>query len=273
MKISDLSLVAALLAYQAEAIISKPPPNNITPHIVEGFVWADPFPQSAQSYEPTCEAAKHFWGLEYTLHDLTNDPPKGLKPWAEGLKGFFKQRQYPGGWSGYDRHGYDRTIMKMEYTDVPVEVRQWIENEARTDGPGKGLFGVFRKPTDAEEAIEEAIKFDAEVDRADDTNKVLIFAPGAIYHILPLWVAGESSCKGEKLHTTYFDGRAVNEKSIRTDQLLDLDSYKPIPADGNVIGWADHKRPQDHKTEFRVTVQALKEKPAPSAAEGVKEEL
>jgi hypothetical protein len=59
------------------------------------------------------------------------------------------------------------------------------------------------------------------------------------------------------------------------EQLLDLSNYKPEPADGTVVGWADHKRPKDNKmTEFRVSVKALKEKVIPSASEGVqKEEL
>ena len=61
---------------------------------------------------------------------------------------------------------------------------------------------------------------------------------------------------------------ASNANSLGPDQLLDLSNYKPTPASGNVIGWPDHKRPQDHMTEFRVTVQALREKAAPSVSEG-----
>lgn len=198
MKANILPVAVALMASSVEAIDSKPPPNNVTPHLVDGWAWKDPFPEAKESsFEPSCEAVQHFFGLEYTLHELMEEPPNGLKPWAPGLKKLFSERQYPGGWSGYDRHGYDRSIMKMDYTDVPVPLREWIEEQERTGGEGKGLYGVFKKPTDEDDQIDDIVETLAEVDRKADEDKVVIFAPGAIYHVLPLWVAETSDCKGK----------------------------------------------------------------------------
>lgn len=198
MKVGVLPVALALMASAAEAIQRKPPPNNITPHLVDGWAWKDPFPETKESsFEPSCEAVKHFFALEYTLHDLMEEPPNGLKPWADGLKKLFSKREYPGGWSGYDRHGYDRAIMKMDYADVPLAVRQWIEEQERVDGAGKGLYGVFKKPSNSKDEIEDVVETPDEVDRKEDENKIVIFAPGAIYHVLPLWVAETSDCKGE----------------------------------------------------------------------------
>ena len=64
---------------------------------------------------------------------------------------------------------------------------------------------------------------------------------------------------------------ALSNKS-QLDQLLDLKKDSPEPADGKVIGWADHKIPLDKKTEFRITVQELKEKATSSGSDGVKED-
>ena len=51
------------------------------------------------------------------------------------------------------------------------------------------------------------------------------------------------------------------------DDLLDLSKYKPEPEDGAVVGWPQRKKPKNKEMEFKVTVQALKSKPAPSASE------
>ncbi|KAG9251743.1 uncharacterized protein F5Z01DRAFT_265041 [Emericellopsis atlantica] len=254
MKFTALSLAIALAASGAHAeIYKKPPPNNITPHLVANFPWKDPFPiKESDAVEPSCEVAKHFFAREYTLHELMEEPPRGLKPWADGLKKLFSSREYPGGWSGYDRHGYDRSILKMDYADIPLALREWIEEQERTEGEWKGLFGVFRDSKGGEDTVDDVVDVKENIDRSQDKDRVVMFAPAAVYHVLPLWVAEESDCK---------------------DQLLDLSNYKPEPADGTVVGWADHKRPKDDKTtEFRVSVKALKQKTVPSASEGVKKE-
>jgi len=169
---------------------------------------------------------------------------------APGLKNLFKQREYPGGWSGYDRHGYDRSLLKMGMDEVPTAVKDWIEKQEREGGEWKGLFGVFKKPADKKELIEDVVDLEDIANREKDGEQVVIFAPAAIYHTLPLWAAEESECK---------------------DQLLDLSLYKPDVEAGNVIGWPDHKRPDLYnKAEFRVTANLLKEKAAESET---KEEL
>lgn len=58
-------------------------------------------------------------------------------------------------------------------------------------GRGKGLFGIFRRPAEGEE-VEETVKGEG-----DEGEKVVIFAPGALYEVLPLWVAEGSECEGE----------------------------------------------------------------------------
>lgn len=199
MKLSVLPAMLALLASSADAVGKKktPPPKDIKPHLVEGFVWKDPFPKSKESFEPSCEAVKHFYAREYTLKDLREPAPEGLRPWAAGLKKLFSTKEYPGGWSGYDRHGLDRAILQMNYTDVPLELRQWVETQEREDGEFKDMFGVFMKPDGSDGRIEDVVQVEGEVDRSEDDKKVMIFAPGALYHVLPLWVAGTSECKGE----------------------------------------------------------------------------
>jgi hypothetical protein len=199
MKFTTLSVAAAvLLAGSTEAVFSKPP-KPVKPNLVDGFVWRDPFKSAAiESFDSPCEATRKFSTFEYTLHDLMAEEPKGLKAWSKGLKKIFSEREYPGGWSGYDRHGYDRAILRMAYTDVPLAVREWIEEQERTGGEGKGLYAVFPLPKDAEEEIENVVGVPQadQVDRSEDKLKTVIFAPGALYHILPLWVAEGSNCQG-----------------------------------------------------------------------------
>lgn len=201
MKLTALPLAVALLGSTtlAQEIHKKPPKNNITPHIVDGFLWKDPFPtiKLSKSVEPSCEAVKHFYAQEYTLHDLEEEEPRGLKQWAPGLKKLFKKREYPGGWSGYDRHGYDRSILKMVYSDVPDAVKGWIEKQEKDSGEWQGLFGVFKKPADKKELVDDVVTAEEMSDRATDEEQVVMFAPAAIYHTLPLWVAEGSDCKGK----------------------------------------------------------------------------
>jgi hypothetical protein len=199
MKFTTLSVAAAvLLAGSTEAVFQKPP-KPVKPNLVDGFLWRDPFKSAAiEAFDSSCEATRKFDTFEYTLHDLMAEEPKGLKAWSKGLKKIFSEREYPGGWSGYDRHGYDRAILRMAYTDVPLAVREWIEEQERTSGEGKGLYAVFSLPKDAEEEVEDVVGVPQadQVDRSEDKLKTVIFAPGALYHILPLWVAEGSNCQG-----------------------------------------------------------------------------
>lgn len=205
---TTLPLVAALMASSIEAKGAGYEPPNVKPHVVDGFVWKDPFAQEAMSaFEPACEVTKKFDHREFTLHNLMEKPPMGLKPWAEGLKTLFSAREYPGSWAGYDRHGYERAILKMEYADIPLAARQWIEDQERSNGVGKGLFGIFEKPQNENDTISAVVEIPEvdSVDRSLDSNRVAIFAPGALYYALPLWAAEDSNCKGISL-----DGRRTS---------------------------------------------------------------
>lgn len=202
MKLTSAQVAVPLLASTAQAIFGGKAPPKPTPNLVDGFVWTDPFASDAiAAFESTCETTRVFNALEYTLHDLMKQPPEGLWTWASGLKKFFAGREYPGGWSGYDRHLHDRGVLLMDYDKVPLDLRLWIEEEDRSGGDGKGLFAVFEKPKLEGDTFEDVVKFPtaSDVDRSKDGEKVAIFAPGAIYHVLPLWVAEDSQCKGKLL--------------------------------------------------------------------------
>jgi hypothetical protein len=198
MQVTVFSLVAtALLVGHCHGFGLKPSPETTK---VEEFKWQYPFePSDLQDFNPVCEATQAFPAREYTLHVLADKEPLGLLPWSNGLRKFFAGRPYPGGWAGWDRHLHDRSILKMEYEDMPVRVREWIEEQYRTDGEGKGLYAVFKKPETEEDTIEDTVvpPAKADVDRAGDKGKVVLFAPGALYSNLPLWVAQGSNCEGK----------------------------------------------------------------------------
>ncbi|ENH62747.1 hypothetical protein FOQG_06725 [Fusarium oxysporum f. sp. raphani 54005] len=237
---------SAVLAGLAHAIGMAPPPPV---ELVQGFDWKDPFALDAMaSFRPTCEAKAQFEALEYTLKDLMEPPPKGLKPWSKGLKAVFADKEYPGGWLGLDPHLNGRSLLLMNYDQMPLLVRRWIEQQERTDGKGKALFAVLEKPKNDEDEIEKVVQFPEadKIDRDNDKDKVAIFAPGALYGILPLWTAGTSKCE---------------------DQFVDLSKYKPRPSDGGVVGWVMHTEPQNYKTKLDIKVQALKTKEVRSGQE------
>ncbi|KAI9167287.1 Cruciform DNA-recognizing protein 1 [Paramyrothecium foliicola] len=248
MKVTSAPLAIALLAGSANALFGKKPPPKPETDLVKGFSWKNPFTTDAISaFEPTCEASGTFPAFEYSLHNLMERQPKGLYSWAKGLKSFFSGREYPGSWAGWDRHLHDRSILLMEYKDIPVEVREWIEDQDRSDGEGKGLFAIFDKPKDEDEQLTATVTFPKadEVDRTQDEQKVAIFAPGALYPVLPLWVAGSSSCK---------------------DKLLDLTKYSAEPEDGGVVAWPLNEQADENlKTKFVVKVKTLKAKEAASS--------
>ncbi|KAG5665913.1 hypothetical protein KAF25_010038 [Fusarium avenaceum] len=216
---------------------------------VQGFDWKNPFtPGAIADFQSTCETKVQFEAYEYTLHDLMQPPPKGLKPWAKGLKAVFSNREYPGGWLGMDPHADGRSLLLMNYDQFPLLVREWIEEQERTDGKGKALFAVLDSPKSSGDEIEEVVQFPEanKIDRASDKDKVVIFAPGALYGILPLWAAEASECK---------------------DRLVDLSKYSPKPSDGGVVAWVEHSKPEDKKTKLDIKVQALKKKEIKSGHE------
>ena len=197
---SWIALACLLSAVQAMGPAAPPERPSGRPAKMEDFKWADPWAQrKIKRFTPTCEAEDTFDAHEFLLDDLSEAPPLGLKPYGSALKKIFKGRPYPGSWNGIDPHGYDRNLLKMEYADVPVKVREWIEDQEIQDGPGKGLFAVYNKPTSDDEEVADTVAFTKPVEtalRPLDAKKVVIFAPGAVYDILPLWVAQDSPCPG-----------------------------------------------------------------------------
>lgn len=197
-------------------------PPKIEPTKLDNFTWTDPFssPKLA-NFDAACESQATFKAFEYQLHDLQMPEPQGLQPYGEALKTFFGGRPYPGGWDGIDAHRYERNLLKMEYADVPVKVREWIEEEERSEGPGKGLFAVYQKPAEGE-TVKKTAKL-PEADKADklrplDEKKAVIFAPGAVYDTLPLWVAEGSKCEGET-NFTVFDSMTLRTYSLCSIQI------------------------------------------------------
>lgn len=120
----------------------------------------------------------------------------------------------------------------MEYEEVPLAVRRWIEGEEWADseegqgkdgkdgkgkGKGKGLFAVLAKAdvekgekikvtaTSAREKKGGMMTEEEEKEwRAKDKDRVVIFAPGAVYENAPLWVAEGSGCEGELSLSFFF---------------------------------------------------------------------
>ncbi|GKT51418.1 uncharacterized protein ColSpa_11599 [Colletotrichum spaethianum] len=255
MKVASIPLAAALLAGATSAFqVGKPPVPQAKTTMADNFPWRDPFTsKTTDAYAAACEASGTFAATQYTLHDLFDKPPTGLFHYGDGLKTFFSGREYPGGWAGLDRHMYDRNVLMMEYADVPLRVREWIEEQERADGAGKGLFAVFDKPATAEEKVTKRIAVPADaakVDRDLDAKRVAIFAPGALYPVLPLFVADGSDCQAT---------------------LADLGNYQAVPEDAAVVAWpVSHTRPDiaNHKRDIEFTVKAQVLKLKDGATEG-----
>ncbi|OIW29284.1 hypothetical protein CONLIGDRAFT_413808 [Coniochaeta ligniaria NRRL 30616] len=265
MKFNTAALAASFLASAAAAVGPAAPGQQVRPEgkptKMEDFKWADPFSSSKiRKFTPSCDAEKTFHAREYLLDDLQLEPPLGLEPWAEALKKIFKGRPYPGSWDGWDPHGYDRNLLMMEYSEVPIPVREWIEEQERTDGEGRGLFAVYEKPKDSHHKIHNVVKFPTKgmtpALRPLDKKKVLLFAPGALYDLLPLWVAESSDCK---------------------ETLLDTAKYSPKLAEGTVVAWpvkySRANRKQDERdVEFTIKAQVLQAK-TEGSTEAARDEL
>ncbi|KAJ4404086.1 hypothetical protein N0V85_004949 [Neurospora sp. IMI 360204] len=281
MKTTSL-LSAAAYAYLATVASAVGPavPENAErlpgkPDLIPNWPWHNPFADpnntrvtisseseasSPTRFVPTCSSQRTFRATEYLLDDLQELPPQGLIPWVEALRKVFTNRQYPGSWDGVDPHGYDRNMLMMEYVDVPLKVRRWIEEEewSSTDeedgkGKGKGLFAVLAKAdVDKGEKIvatatslrekkpgteEEERKW-----RDGDGSRVVIFAPGAVYENAPLWVAEGSECE---------------------ETLSDITKYTSKPTDGAVVAYPVDKTRADRaegkrEMEFTIKAQVLK---------------
>lgn len=181
-----LLLLSSLLLATATAQLGPPPqqgdniPPKVAPTRFENFTYSDPFTAPTTS---SCSHSRAFPALEYQLHDLSSDASSGqpglLRAYRAGLKSLFSDRPYPGGWDGMDAHGYEREVVGMRWEDVPRLVQGWI---AEQEDEGK-LFGVFDK--EGKPVVDE-----------EEGGEMVMFAPGAVYETLPLWVAEGSGCEG-----------------------------------------------------------------------------
>lgn len=198
----EVMVLSGLVSTVAARSGSRHEKPKLPPTKVKNFTWSDPFANEAISgFKVACEVERTFAASEFLLHDLYEDEPLGLWPYAGALRKFFIGRPYPGSWDGMDPHQYDRSVLKMAYSALPVEVREWIETQEQTEGKGKGLFAVYEKPQDtktqAKATADLSLPEKEPKARAQDDKRITIFAPGALYEILPLFVAGDSDCKGQ----------------------------------------------------------------------------
>lgn len=140
---------------------SAPPTEDPTP---VGALWTATWNSSTLApFTQSCRTLTTHRGSIYKLSQLYPD----LETYAPQLKVFYNKQLYPGSWSGIDKHGNDRELIKMDMNDLPWKVREWLKNES----------------TQRHYSIDDDVVF---------------FAPGAIYPILPLWVEGDESgeCAG-----------------------------------------------------------------------------
>ncbi len=167
--------------------------STVRSEVVAGFQWKYPFGENGgppPGFDVVCEETGTFYARQHTLRDHMTPAPKGFMPWADALKPVFGGRPFPGSWDGEDAHGTLRSILVMDYSDVPADVKDWLRDES------PGLFAVYDKP---EEDDKTPVNSTADLKAALANNgegHVMIFAAGALYDILPLWVAGESKCRG-----------------------------------------------------------------------------
>jgi hypothetical protein len=187
--------------------------------VVPSFKWSRSFPEDGTDpggFDVNCRASGTFHAKMYKLKDLPDSPPTGLAPWHEAIEHFLSKRDYMGSWDGVDHTGLERELVVMEWVDVPERVREWIEEQQRDereDREERWLFGVFEKPKAEGEKVHGTVgprrtgvfvqgegekeKEQEQVKDVPDKDKIAVFPAGAMYEILPLWVAKGSGCERE----------------------------------------------------------------------------
>ncbi|OAA56237.1 hypothetical protein SPI_07848 [Niveomyces insectorum RCEF 264] len=223
--------------------------------IVPHWNWHRPFPDNGDppmGFETKCNVHKKFHAKNYKLGDLRRGEEHELYPFSDAIEKDIAGRQYPGSWDGVDHGGLQRDILMMNWRDLPVHVRQWIEtNEMRkpdtADVPAASggtnrrpwRFMVFqKKPRKVAVTATETAPLRAEptegvspsewaLPKVADRDKVVFFAPGQLYPILPLWNAKGGKCE---------------------DSFSDLKRYQKQAADDTVVAWLyEHSKPdRDH---------------------------
>ncbi|KAK3334136.1 hypothetical protein B0T19DRAFT_369958 [Cercophora scortea] len=235
---SWLFLVSPLLCATAHSAINW---DVYEYGVVDNFKWSRPFPDDGTDpggFHVNCRAGGTFHAKMYKLIDLPHQPPSGLAPWHDAFEDFLGAREYAGSWDGVDHKGQDREIVVMDYVDVPIPVRNWIEEQQRDPSPTndkKWLYGVFEKPKEAGDKIVRNVRPQPTNEAGElmgnaedyptvpDKDKIVMFPAGAVYEIAPLWVAKGSKCERE---------------------LNNLAKYKHEAVDHSVLAWVmDHTKP------------------------------
>ncbi len=208
---------------------------------VPSFKWSRPFPDDGtepSNFHVHCRHSASFRARLYQLKDLFQAPPAGLAPWGSAIEAFLRNREYMGSWDGVDHGGAEREVVMMEWVDVPREVRAWIEEQQRDVGgvnEERWLFGVFEKPKMGAEGEAQTVLGTVRPPRetglagdggqeqqerepeVKDEDKIVVFPAGAIYEILPLWVAKGSGCE-RKMPPDHGHVRATTMLTILTSQ-------------------------------------------------------
>jgi hypothetical protein len=202
--ISILSGVVTLAIASSEGGTSD---SYIQSHsVVDSFHWSQPFPDDASEiggFNVTCKAKRKFKAMLYKFKDMDAPPPAGLAPWKEYLLPFYESRPYPGSWDGIDHGGEERELVMMEFKDVPRPVKLWLDKQVWARGPSAPALQFIveeKHHLENPRAKADAVG-DYTHDHEHDDHRVMFFPAGAIYEILPLWVAEGSDCPCESSPT------------------------------------------------------------------------
>lgn len=240
--------------------------------VVPTFQWSRSFPDDGSDpggFHVLCRHSASFAARMYQLKDLADAPPAGLAPWKGGIESFLKRREYVGSWDGVDHKGNERELVVMEWGDVPEGVRDWIEEQQRDESEAndrKWLFAVFEKPKpkgegengggEQEAGQQQGQKEGEKLSDVTSTGKIVVFPAGALYEILPLWVAKGSGCERKDSLSVSWE-----ESANSAGDLNNLAKYKPRAGDDHtVLAWpVDHTKPQRDlgKRDITFKIEAL----------------
>lgn len=179
--------------------------HHPSPKPVPSFAYTRPFPYdntAPLNAETKCEVLRSFHAKQYTQSALQSSP------YATIFNTFLSWHPspYPGSWEGMDfPNPNDREYLVMEYADVPTAVRDWVDGQKR-DGDRWWGFGNFERP---------GRNGTSGGGKGEEEEKVMIFAPGSLYEILPLWVGEGSECEGE---FCLFPTGRWDEADVETDR-------------------------------------------------------
>lgn len=164
-------------------------------NVVSSFKWQRPLPYDNSAplgMNSLCEVSRTFRGEQHKLRDLQASPGSTTtSPWEGPVQTYLGWHPYVGSWDGVDEGGDERDLIIMDYASVPLAVREWVEDQhagrGKNDKSRWWLYGVFNRPK----------KDFGKAGGLGGDHKILLFAPAALYEILPLWVGEDSGCESE----------------------------------------------------------------------------